>query len=581
MGRVSGLNTAGPNGTSTSYSPLDLFRFLSPNNRSLLSAYSNPSYFSINDGTTPVAYWNNYTSPTGNHGDLGDWDGYANSEYANPPILILFLTATTTHLIPTTTIPSPTTVNTITAADFTLMNVLGYDLAAPWITLPLPSTAIEITVGQMLIDLIMNQIDPGSANPPAGDSYVVVDNLLDVQSLTPAEITAASSFGVSGVFAVATAAQAVTQEGLGPSPLPSGATGILYDTAANIEGLTPDQIAALPTIGISEIESSDTSLSLSLAQASAAENAGLSVIVPPGDNVTVALPDQSKLFFDGTDANGNVELWASDGSAKGTHELVGVDGIVGDMVDASDITALGSKLVVFNGNDLYGNDGLWVSNGTAAGTYELTGIANADPSGLEAQDLTAAGNEIWFEGKDSSGQYGLWETDGTVAGTQELVPGVTIASSPSATTVVAYGGGIVYAGTDGGLWESKAARGHDGNRGARPVFGHGERLGRRLCGVTQAFGYGNFDPVGFADVGGTLVFDGTVYGPSLECQSRRHRRNDNYVQRLPCRSLASLPRASERPNLNPTEIYLVRTSPAITSLMPSTPRRDFRMSRAP
>ena len=83
MGRVSGLNIAGANGTSTSYSPLDLFRFLSPNNRAL-SAYSNPSYFSINDGTTPVAYWNNYTSPTGNNGDLGDWDGCANSEYADP-----------------------------------------------------------------------------------------------------------------------------------------------------------------------------------------------------------------------------------------------------------------------------------------------------------------------------------------------------------------------------------------------------------------------------------------------------------------------------------------------------------------
>ena len=400
MGRVSGLNIAGANGTSTSYSPLDLFRFLSPNNRAL-SAYSNPSYFSINDGTTPVAYWNNYTSPTGNNGDLGDWDGYANSEYADPTYPHFFSDGDNYTPDSYNDNSASAIVNPITAADVTLMNVLGYDLASPWITLPLPSTDIEITVGQMLVDLVMNQIDPGSANPPAGDSYVVVDNLLDVQSLTPAEIAGASSIDVSSVFAVATAAQAVTQEGFGPSPLPSGATGILCDTAANIEGLTPDQITALPTIGISEIESSDTSLSLTLAQASAAEGAGLSVVVPQGDNVTVAVPDQSKLFFDGTDANGNVELWVSDGSAEGTHELIGVDGIVGDTVDASDITALGSKLVVFDGNDLYGNDGLWVSNGTAAGTYELTGIANADPSGLDAQDLTAAGNEIWFEGEDA------------------------------------------------------------------------------------------------------------------------------------------------------------------------------------
>ena len=190
---------------------IDLFRFSGKNARAL-TPVANPSYFSIDDGATPLSEWNNYSA--GNNGDdLGDWA--ENVENANPyevdnPPSPKVLPRPVIHTTSTMPASPGGTLNPITAPDVTLMNVLGYDLASPWITLPLPSTDIEITAGQMLVDLVMNQIDPGSANPPAGDSYVVVDNLLDVQSLTPAEIAGASSIGVSSVFAVATAAQAVT-----------------------------------------------------------------------------------------------------------------------------------------------------------------------------------------------------------------------------------------------------------------------------------------------------------------------------------------------------------------------------------
>ena len=290
-----------------------------------------------------------------------------------------------------------------------------------------------------------------------------------------------------------------------------GATGILYDTAANIEGLTPDQITLLPTVGISEIESSDASLSLTWAQATAVEGAGISVVVPPGDNVTIAVPDDSKLFFDGTDANDNVGLWVSDGTAGGTHELVGVDGIAGATVDASDITALGNKLVVFNGSDPYGNDGLWVSNGTADGTYELAGIANADPSGLDPQDMTVVGNEIWFEGLDANGQPGLWETDGTAVETLELVPGLSIpgpVGTGDATTVVAYDNGIVFQGSDGGLWES------DGTpTGTHEIITPGQYLGDDPV-FGPLYAASDFDPAGFTVDDGIVVFDGRAYSPT-------------------------------------------------------------------
>ena len=83
------------------------------------------------------------------------------------------------------------------------------------------------------------------------------------------------------------------------------------------------------------------------------------------------------LFFDGVDANGDIALWVSNGTAVDTRELIGVDDIAGDTVAASGITVFGSN-VLFNGADLYGNDGLWISNGATWGQEQIAGIANAD-----------------------------------------------------------------------------------------------------------------------------------------------------------------------------------------------------------
>ena len=156
------------------------------------------------------------------------------------------------------------------------------------------------------------------------------------------------------------------------------------------------------------------------------------------------------LLFDGQDANGNNALWASDGSAGGTHELVGVNFIAGDLVTASDITALG-KQAIFNGQDLHGNNGLWVSNGTTAGTYELTGIANAPSTaqgGFNPKNLTQFNGKLWFTAIDANGLNSLWQTDGTSAGTHEMVAGI------GASDLGVYNGKLVYAGPDGGLWQT-------------------------------------------------------------------------------------------------------------------------------
>jgi T5SS/PEP-CTERM-associated repeat protein/autotransporter passenger strand-loop-strand repeat protein len=170
-----------------------------------------------------------------------------------------------------------------------------------------------------------------------------------------------------------------------------------------------------------------------------------------GPTETPTLPSlENVLYFDGLDANGDNALWISGGTAATTQELVGVDGIVGDVVTASDITVLGTN-ILFNGTDLYGNNGLWISNGTAPGTQEITGIANAASAaqgGLDPTDLTVVGNDVWFEGTDSSGNVGLWETGGTAAGTQELVPGLV------ASNMTVYDNEVYFTGADGGFWET-------------------------------------------------------------------------------------------------------------------------------
>jgi ELWxxDGT repeat protein len=131
---------------------------------------------------------------------------------------------------------------------------------------------------------------------------------------------------------------------------------------------------------------------------------------------------------DDTDpSNGVFGLWATDGTAQGTHEIVGgLTGLDADL-DVSNLTVFGNE-VLFNGN--YGPDGpgLWVTDGTTQGTHEITGISGASPDGLNPRGPTVFNNEVLFEGTDANGNNGLWVTDGTAQGTQELT-GIVGASS--------------------------------------------------------------------------------------------------------------------------------------------------------
>ena len=91
------------------------------------------------------------------------------------------------------------------------------------------------------------------------------------------------------------------------------------------------------------------------------------------------------------------------------------------------------------------------------------------------------------------------------------------------------------------------------------------------AGSTQAFGYGNFDPVGFADVGGTLVFDGTAYGPALDSGTGGVVEPIITFNGSDVQVVGQLGAGSEPPNLNPTEIYLGGQPGNYTSYVVDTP----------
>ena len=153
-----------------------------------------------------------------------------------------------------------------------------------------------------------------------------------------------------------------------------------------------------------------------------------------------------QVLFDGQDALGFQELWASDGTAVGTYEIGGegvggaVAGEASNGLNPSSITSLGNGDAVFIGDDdsngqPSGKPTLWVTNGTFAGTQEIggldnQGVSNINSGGFTITNLIGGDGLAYFIGEDGAGNQVLWETDGTLGGTK--VVGATDGNAPAA-----------------------------------------------------------------------------------------------------------------------------------------------------
>ena len=128
-------------------------------------------------------------------------------------------------------------------------------------------------------------------------------------------------------------------------------------------------------------------------------------------------------LFNGANAAGQLGLWRTDGkTGAGTVELIPPvsAGAAATGLDPTDMTVFNGE-VLFNGTDAQGLSGLWATDGTAGGTHEVVAEAAGASSGLDPTAMIVLGNEVLFSGLDAAGHSGLWVTDGTADGTRELL----------------------------------------------------------------------------------------------------------------------------------------------------------------
>jgi len=148
------------------------------------------------------------------------------------------------------------------------------------------------------------------------------------------------------------------------------------------------------------------------------------------------------VYFEGVDTgSGNLSIWRTDGTVEGTIELVenrrfrGVARTLGDDGPLVFLAATPTQGIV--PEDLQ----LWVSDGSPEGTHELKDVLLTSFTLVDSPEAFD-GAVYYLDGDFASGALGLWRTDGTSAGTElvELPPGAgfwTLWSTDSALYLLA------------------------------------------------------------------------------------------------------------------------------------------------
>ncbi|NMO18156.1 hypothetical protein HPC49_14135 [Pyxidicoccus fallax] len=132
-----------------------------------------------------------------------------------------------------------------------------------------------------------------------------------------------------------------------------------------------------------------------------------------------------KLYFTATRAPDgmDLELWRSDGTAKGTRRVKDVrSGAEGS--EPASLTVLGRRLFFSADDGVHGNE-LWVSDGTEAGTQLFKELEHG-PRGAWPSELTVLQGNLFFRAETLERGLEPWMSNGTPGGTvplEELVTG--------------------------------------------------------------------------------------------------------------------------------------------------------------
>jgi ELWxxDGT repeat protein len=144
---------------------------------------------------------------------------------------------------------------------------------------------------------------------------------------------------------------------------------------------------------------------------------------------TIGVVGNRLLFLAQSSPEHVLDLWASDGTAKGTAALTAPGTLL-----IYDYTLQGGRLYFVADDGRKGQE-LWTSDGTVKGTRQLTHMplekaffASEDAITLNLSSISPLpGNRFFFRARDGAHGVEAWVTDGTVKGTRllrDLCPGV-------------------------------------------------------------------------------------------------------------------------------------------------------------
>jgi len=153
------------------------------------------------------------------------------------------------------------------------------------------------------------------------------------------------------------------------------------------------------------------------------------------------------VYFAAASAGFGVELWSTDGTAAGTHQVANIAS--GSSFPNRFINVNGH--LIFNATGAEGEE-LWTSDGTTAGTKLFADIYSGFRSSSPG-DRIVYHDKMFFSADDGVDGRELWITDGTPAGTRlfkDLYPGA-IGSSPGHFVIF---NDTLYFSAGAGLWKS-------------------------------------------------------------------------------------------------------------------------------
>ncbi len=144
--------------------------------------------------------------------------------------------------------------------------------------------------------------------------------------------------------------------------------------------------------------------------------AGLTVLLPSGG---LFGGGPSKAVFAANDGSAGTELWVTDGSAYNTFAVEDINPGAGSS-NPGDFTSTFDGKVLFHAYTPEAGPELWVTNGTAAGTSLVKDIVPGPGSSNPGELYAIGSGKALFTANNTSTGIELWVTDGTTNGTYPL-----------------------------------------------------------------------------------------------------------------------------------------------------------------